>query len=315
MNNMKILKWVLIGLFVLTIGGGIYYLLQNKKEKEQVADDDFYASYTDSAGKVHQIQVKRAVSSLGDLVNSFAGFESPASAGTFPYIDEIDDSKFKASDRNYWANFISNTLVNRFDSYVVNASKLTKVPRWMIYGIMVIEIKPETLEYSTSASGARGVGQIMKITATDTIVVANKLKNLDPQHEDIFRRIIGDARTDKIYKAVDTYDRSLVEIGKGVYKNAQGKYENDLYNPELNIHLMALKLANLLDIYGVNDLASVIVAYNKGDATPKTKYGIAGKSLKQALAATSGEAHGYIVRALGRHGAFDIVTNSVGIID
>ncbi|PAC33305.1 transglycosylase SLT domain-containing protein [Flectobacillus sp. BAB-3569] len=307
MNKFAKILLVVLTVFLLAIGG--YYFLNRKKtEAEALAktDDAFYLQYADNADTVHTFNINRAVEN--SLAIGFSGFANPTVAGTFPLVDDSDASKFNAASRQKWANFIKDTLMPKFGSYVAHASELTKVPTWMIWGVMVTEIDPEKLEFSKSSSGARGAMQLMPITATDTIVVAKKYKNYVPDaHEAILKKNLGETRAEKIIDAVDKFDRSLVEISK---KSSL----NDLYNAELNIHIGALKLANLLDIYGADDLASVVVSYNKGDATAKTKYGIAGKSLKYALANTTGEAHDYILRTLGKHGGFDIVTNDLGIL-
>ncbi|KAL6953737.1 hypothetical protein U1Q18_050182 [Sarracenia purpurea var. burkii] len=294
--------------YILAAIGGYYFLNRKKTEAETLAktDDAFYLQFADNADTVHTFNINRAVEN--SLAIGFSGFANPTVAGTFPLIDDSDASKFNAASRQKWTTFIKDVLMPKFGSYVAHASELTKVPTWMIWGIMVTEIDPEKLEFSKSTSGARGAMQLMPITATDTIVVAKKYKNYVPDaHEAILKKNLGETRAEKIIDAVDKFDRSLVEISK---KSSL----NDLYNAELNIHIGALKLANLLDIYGADDLASVVVSYNKGDATAKTKYGIAGKSLKYALANTSGEPHDYILRTLGKHGGFDIVTNDLGIL-
>lgn len=306
MNKISKVFLFIAVLFFFSLGG---YLLLNRKKSQQNlnlqrAEDDFYLQHQEQALAPHHFMITRAVA--GNLIQGFSGFSSPTQAGTFPLIQAIDESKFNATSRLKWADFVRNTLIPRYGQYVNHAAELTKVPTWMIWGIMLTEIDPEKLEFSKSSSGAKGLMQLMPITATDTIVVAKKYRNYVPDsHEALLKKHLGESRAQIVIKAIDTFDRSLVEIGK---KNA------DLYQAELNIHIGALKLANLLDIYGEDDLASIVVSYNKGDATAKNKYNIAGKGLSYALEHTSGEAHDYLLRTLGKHGSFDIITNDLGIL-
>jgi hypothetical protein len=310
---MKVLKWIIIVLLVLTLVGGIiYYVITQKSTQNQKADDDFYASYTDSSGKVHEIKVVRQAGTITGILNSFADFDAPDFvAGTFPLTQLVDDGKLTATTRSYWAKFVTDVLVKNYDEFIVHAKELTGVPRCMIYAVILSEIDPKKLEKSISLAGARGPGQIKKITATDTLVVAKRLKNFKPEHEEILAKTIGQPRTAVVMKAVNTYDRSVVEIGK----TGTIAQQNELNNPELNIHIIALKLANLLDVYGAEDLPSVFYSYNQGDATAKVREKINGKGIDYALKNTSGEGRKYIIRLLGLNGAMDIVTNTVGITD
>lgn len=303
---MKALKWIGIVLIaaLIIVGGILFFRKQNANQK---ADDDFYAQYTDKAGNIQKIKVNRATGSI--LINGLLPFENVIQVGTFPLTRQTDETKFTAKDRAYWGGFIKDTLIPMFGQYVDYASQLTKVPKWLIYGIMVTEIDKNDLAKSISGSGARGAMQLMSITATDTIVVAKKLKNYDAvAHGAIIKNALGANRAEKVFTAIDTYDRALVEIGKSGYRN-------DLFNPELNIHISAMKLANLLTIYGENNLPSIVAAYNKGDATPKLVYKIVDLNIEQAIAKTSGEVNGYIKRTCGLHGSFDIITNDLGILD
>jgi soluble lytic murein transglycosylase-like protein len=210
--------------------------------------------------------------------------------------------------------------VQTYDFTVENVANSLNIPRALLYAVMLVEsgsvaakanfnrAKYESLLLG-NLSSALGPMQVKPITATETVQIAQTKGLVSEYHRMVLKRIIGAERTAELFTlkagATRTFSNNKIIAYSGP--------KTELNNPELNIMIAGLKLANLIDNYGELNLHQVLYAYNQGDRT------VIARNLKQYTTPAdfqrniTGEGKLYIERILSSNGALDIIINDLKI--
>lgn len=255
---------------------------------------------------------------IGSVLN-FTGSYLKDTPGTFKPWLSYSNPAFSATNRA--ANAANaRWLVSTFDNFVREASSLTKVPRCIIYAIMLVESGSVASRagnnyeayrkiVNANPSGAYGPMQVKALTATDTVQIALNKGFLTTQHREIIADTIGQARADKIYIRETPNSRYFKDNTIIGYDGRSWEIQDD----RLNIIIATLKLANLMDNYNPTNMHQVFYSYNQGDNTVKARRLQQYTSAAQFVKFAKGEGKLYVERTLGQHGAMDIIINDLRI--
>ena len=301
---MKVFKWILIGLFVLTIGGGIYYFL-NKKKKEVDLTIDGYTPDETLRLEVQGRKIQVSKSTSVDFIASLDGSESiPAYVGgTFPMTKIVEkptakkpNPTFAASERPANKKLIQN-LINKYDKLVTSASERFSIPRLFIYIVMAVENTIGDVESGKDGTYV-GLMQISAGNAADTLATQKK------------RRLL----------TVDDLTYFKNKFGSAVFTNSSAVENKDLINAEININVGTLHLSEQIidNKFDINtDLHKILISYNRGknrlDNDGTKSLGIDAMINHYLKDKTHYIGANYIIRALGPHGVADILVNDLGI--
>jgi hypothetical protein len=255
----------------------------------------------------------------GYVRNQARSYNYLLSSGKFLPSIILSYSTFSFSNRSA-NNKNIRWLYNTYDSIVSNIALSLNLPKSLIYAVMLTESgslaakaefnkrKYETLTMG-NISGAVGPMQIKRITATETIQIALSKGLLTKYHKNIIQRQIGVARTSEIF-ALKASTKATYQSNKVIGYSGP---KSELNAPELNILIAALKLVNLVDNYGVNNLHQVFYAYNQGDRTVLVNGLSQYTKIAQFMTKISGEGKTYVSRMLALNGSMDIVINDLKI--
>jgi len=234
----------------------------------------------------------------------YEGFDMETYTGLFPiYTDSA--SLFSAANRaNNLA--IAKEMITKYNTLVQEASRIHRVPRILIYGIMLAEHErsvslTQAESYSRPGSKYIGLMQISATTATDSLSRNITYKKLSQAQIDLFTK------------------KGLIK-GKGdnaiVYVSSA-----NLRKVDINIHSGVEYLSRHINSWGIFQPEKIAVSYNQGEgalrrdgltrATPDAIYSFYKKQTTGQII----QVKGYLLKILGKHGACDILYNDLGIKD
>jgi len=229
------------------------------------------------------------------------------------------DTAFRATNRSLNGKN-ARWLVQNYDATVLNVASSLNLPRCLIYAVMLVESgsvaakanfvksKYESLLLN-NPSGALGPMQVKPITATETVQIAQLKGLVSEYHRLVLKRIIGTTRTTELFTLKASATKTFLNNKIIAYSGPK----TELNNPELNIMIAGLKLANLIDNYGERNLHQVFYAYNQGDRTVLVRGLQKYTATADFVRNISGEGKLYIERLLGSNGALDIIINDLKI--
>ena len=312
---------VAISLILLMIGG-LGYLFYSKRRGEQQLDlreDGLGAKRAETRN--YSFLVNDAPYNSANFTIGFYDYNTLATvtAKYQPWLD-YSDPAFTATNR---AANVKNAqwLKKYFDDIVTRVSKSLKLPKSLIYCVMLTETgsvasraKFIKAEYdrlvSLNPSGAIGPMQVKPITATETVQIANNKGFISDYHREVLLDTIGVSRTQLLFTRESAKSKYYVDNKIIAY---DGRRE-ELLNDELNIMVAGMKIANLIDNYGERNLHQVFYAYNQGDRTVLVRGLTSKTNIYDFVNNSYGEGKKYVERIFGKHGALDIVINDLGIV-
>jgi hypothetical protein len=236
----------------------------------------------------------------GDSITTFAG-------GTFPMTQIVEKGvknpltgktsvpKFAASER--FANKVKIAkLISKYGKLVTQASKRFSIPELFIYTVMAVE-NTDGDTNTVSSGGFVGLMQIDTTSAADSLATQKKRKLLTVNDLQYFKN----------------------RFGSSVFNNENAVSNKDLFDSETNIsvgtlHISEMIVDNKFDI--VKDIHKIFFSYNRGknrlDNDGTKSLGI-DEMINRYLGTRHSVGAEYIIRALGPHGAADILVNDLGI--
>jgi hypothetical protein len=253
-----------------------------------------------------------------NLLTSFMPEKLPLAAEFKPWTVK-SDSAFSADQRTQNATN-ARWLVEQFDSIVVDVAKSVKLPRCLIYALMLVETGSvaKRANYVKSAydklviantSGAIGPCQVKPITATETVQITLNKGFLTDYHVSVLQDSLGFVRANKIFNRVKPNSKYFQDNKIIAYSGPKSELADD----NMNIMIAAMKVINLIDNYGEANLHQVFYSYNQGDRTALVRKLTSYTNTDTFLSHASGEGANYVIRMLGKHGAMDIVVNDLKI--
>jgi hypothetical protein len=320
--------WLIVILAVGLIVGAVLYVL-NKRNKTGVVParaniKDLKLSLASAKANAKTSQKQAAAlgsyTSLANmkftnsLISNYAAgeYENPS------FLPMTDMSSDKFSKANQEINLAAlNKLIEKYDTEVTRQSVLWKVPRWMIYGIMLNENTagiadlPDTTtkaKYTTDTLSGKtieyakqyGLGQVKPYSATDTLRRALKNGILQIDHAQALKNLANGDRIDKALSKTALGD--IVITGK------------ELEIPEFNIAVIAADLANGILAYGT-ELYKVVASYNQGyyyvSNNGLGKY----KSFSTFYAKAKTDVQTYLKNTCGNYGSFTLAVYYANIKD
>lgn len=229
------------------------------------------------------------------------------------------DTAFRSTNRSLNAKN-ARWLVQNYDATVLNVANSLNLPRCLIYAVMLVESgsvaakanfvksKYESLLLNNT-SGALGPMQVKPITATETVQIAQLKGLVSEYHRLVLKRTIGTTRTEELFTLKAGATKTFLNNKIIAYSGPK----TELNNPDLNIMIAGLKLANLIDNYGERNIHQVFYAYNQGDRTVLVRGLQKYTATADFVRNISGEGKLYIERLLGSNGALDIIINDLKI--
>lgn len=313
MKNRKIIALIL-GLIIGTIGY-VYYRQRNS--------GDFFDVQADGQGGLRNESrnYNFMLTSGGvsyNLLTSFMPERLPITAEFKPWTIQ-SDSAFDGTQREANAQN-ARWLVEQFDSIVVDVAKSVKLPRCIIYAIMLTEtgsvakranyIKKEYDRLViANPSGAIGPMQVKPITATETVQISLNKGFLTDYHVSVLQDSLGYVRANKIFNRQSPNSKYFQNNKIIAYSGPKTELADD----NMNIMIASMKLINLIDNYGESNLHHVFYSYNQGDSQASKRGLTAFTNVDSFLSHASGEGAKYVTRMLGKHGAMDIIINDLKI--
>jgi soluble lytic murein transglycosylase-like protein len=183
----------------------------------------------------------------------------------------------------------------KYNQYVSNIAKITKVPEELIYSFIFIESAGNESAVNKS-SGATGLMQLALISTTEILNKEFRLNRMTNAEREILVKYLGEDKVNKIQK--------MKQGAKEFYVTKQ-----DLLNPELNILIGAIYLGILIDEEsktGTPRLDKVVLRYNRGYYYANRGRDIKG-DINNVLATVTGESKNFITKLLGTNGTLDIL--------
>lgn len=300
---MKALKWILV---VVLFGGiivGIYFFTnQNKKDTDLSTtgyepDQKLILEVEGRTWTFEQSKQTQIIASLdggNDLV-TFVG-------GTFPLTKIVEkrsqkdkSTKFDASEREV-NKVLINKLIDKHGEFVKQASQRFSIPELFIYIVMAVENTEGKTTY-VSPGGYVGLMQIDTSSAADTLTTQKRRRLLKVSDLQFFQK----------------------KFGSSVFASGNQVTNSALKDVEANINAGALHLSEMIvdnkfDL--VKDMHKIFFSYNRGKNrldNDKTKSLGIDEMIKHYLGTSHNVGAEYIIRALGPHGAADILVNELGI--
>lgn len=300
----KIIIFLLLAL--LTLG----WLSYNYSQKVvNLSEED----YRPDAGLISAIQGRTWSFDKGlktSLTNSLIGGDDSITSfvgGTFPLTQIVEKPvknpltgkfsipKFAAGERAANKAKLAK-LISKYGKFVSQASKRFAIPELFIYTVMAVE-NTDGISNNVSSGGFVGLMQIDTSSAADTLTTQKKRKLLTINDLQFFQN----------------------RFGQSVFSNENAVSNKDLFDSETNINIGTLHISeqivdNKFDI--VKDMHKIFFSYNRGknrlDNDSTKALGI-DEMINRYLGTRHAVGAEYIIRALGPHGAADILVNDLGI--
>jgi hypothetical protein len=287
---------------------GVWYYFRNRTSPEKV---DLTNYEQDPIAKEEMESRNLSYNGSGDnslfniLTSKFyEGYDLDTYKGVFPMFQE-SASIFTAEKRA--GNLaIAKEMIARYDTLVKEASVIHRVPRLLIYGVMLAEHErsvPLKQAESFSRPGSKYIGlmQISATTAKDSLIRNIKIKQLSSAQMALFTK------------------KGIIKgVGSAATVNVTS---NQLRSVDINIHAGAEYLSRHINSWGIYQPEKIVVSYNQGEgalrrdgltrSTPNEIYAF----YKRQTSGQIVQVKGYILKILGKHGACDILFNDLGIKD
>lgn len=250
-----------------------------------------------SAGKAVNIVSNFGVSGSSGASSIFAG-------GTFPLTQKTEKRSiltpktptiFDATERS--KNKVRlQKLIDKYGNFVKIAAENYGIPELYILTVMAVE-NPDGNTNAVSAGGFVGLVQINSSSAGDTLQTQKKRRLLKVEDLTFFQK----------------------KFGQSVFSNASVVSNAELKDPETSINIGALHLSEIIvhnKFDTVQDIHKIFFSYNRGK-NRMSNDGTQNLDIDQLINRYLGGIHNtgaeYVIRALGPHGAADILVNDLGI--
>lgn len=299
----KVLKGILIGVLALALFVGGYFLATNNTKKADLSAKDYLPDDAQIA------EIRKRVwsfdpSTQTSLTQSFEGGPSVVTfvGGTFPLTKIVEKRtgkntpvKFDASLRSANRDLIQN-LIDKYGTFVKQASERFSIPQLYIYIVMAVENTEGKSNY-VSPGGFVGLMQINTSSAADTLVTQKRRKLLTLSDLSFFQK----------------------KFSSSVFSLSNQVSNTNLKDAEANINAGALHLSeqivnNKFEV--VKDIHKIFFSYNRGK-NRLTNDSTTNLSIDSLINHYIGGVHKvgaeYVIRALGPHGAADILVNDLKI--
>ena len=326
MNKVK--KIWLVVIFILSLGIGVWLYIIKKRNNTLVTPakaniKDLKVSLAKAKNNAKVIQKQTSIlgsyatlastSFSNSLINNYAanGYENPS----FLPMTEASSTKFSLANLDANTNAMR-ALVTKYDAEVSRQSILWKVPRWMIYTIMLNEntqgiadlVSGSTAKYTSDVLGGKsieyakqyGLGQWKPYSATDTLRIALKKGILQTEHAIALQNLANGDRMDKVLSTTQLGD--IIITGE------------ELKKPEFNIAMIASNLAILMDNYSM-ELYKIVASYNQGYYFVGNKGLNKYKTFQTFYANCPTDPQNYLLNTLGKYGSAMIAVYYLGIKD
>ena len=244
--------------------------------------------------------------SVFDIITSkfYEGFDLDTYNDTFPIYS--DSAELFSAEKRASNLAIAKQMVQRYDTTVQEASRIHRVPRILIYGIMMIEHErsvtlAQAESYSRPGSKYIGLMQISATTAKDSLSRNITDKKLSQPQIDLFTKkgLIKGSGANALVNVTSTHLRKA----------------------DINIHAGAEYLSRHINSWGIYQPEKLAVSYNQGEGALR-RDGLTKKNAEEIYTfykkQTSGQivqVKGYLLKLLGKHGACDILFNDLKIRD
>jgi len=296
--------WIAIFITISLLAGVVIWSLRRGKKVDLTAYKQSKEAADEMAGRVLNYTAPK--SKIFDLItmNFYEGFDLDTYQDTFPVYS--DSSTLFSAEMRPGNIGIAKEMISRYDKIVSEASQIHRVPRILIYGIMLAEHErsvslKQAESYSRPGSKYIGLMQISATTANDSLSRNITYKKLSQAQIDLFTK------------------KGII---KGTGENAVVNVTNShLRTADLNIHAGAEYLSRHINSWGIFQPEKLVVSYNQGEGALKrdglTK-ATAAKVYEFYKGKNSGQiaqVKGYLLKILGKHGACDILFNDLGIKD
>lgn len=248
----------------------------------------------------------------GKSVNIISNFGNDGSTisqaifvgGTFPMTQKMEKRSvltpktptiFDATERNKNKSRLK-SLIDKYGDFVKEAAENFGIPELYILIVMAVE-NPDGNTNAVSAGGFVGLVQINASSAGDTLQTQKKRRLLKISDLAFFQK----------------------KFGQSVFSNAAVVSNADLKDPETSINIGALHLSEIIvnnkfDV--VKDIHKIFFSYNRGKnrlSNDSTQNLDIDGLINHYLGGIHNTGAEYVIRALGPHGAADILVNDLGI--
>jgi soluble lytic murein transglycosylase-like protein len=189
-------------------------------------------------------------------------------------------------------------IKSKYGAFVNQSARLSNVLPEIIISTIAIESAGD--KNAVSASGARGLMQLIPSSANDILIMENVKQRLTDGEKAVLRKRMG-SRLDQLLKMKYLGDPKA-NAGKINFVTAA-----DLSDPEFNIQVGTIFLGLLIDEEkegGTTRLDRVVVRYNKGYFSKMDR----SKTVEQNLATAKAETKAYILKMGGLNGTMDLLT-------
>lgn len=185
-----------------------------------------------------------------------------------------------------------NQIKVQYGNIISKVSEIVNIPDSLIYSFIFIE---SAGQYNVTNGNAIGLMQVGSNSATDIIYLENKKHRLGQNEKDILKKYLG-----------SNLDHILSMKYQG---QAQLITKTDLLNPELNILIGSIYLAQLIDEHIENGklrLDKVVVRYNQGYYAFNRGRNLTG-SITDTLNKVNITTKTYITKLIGKNGVLEIL--------
>jgi len=303
----KLIIPLIITLTVFAVG--VWYYLKNRNSGEETVDLTDYkqdpAAKSEMESRILNYNESGSNSLFKILTNQFyEGYDAETYKGVFPLYED-SASLFTAGKRA--GNLaIAKQMIAKYDTLVQEASSIHRVPRILIYGIMLAEHErsvtlAQAESYSRPGSQYIGLMQISATTAKDSLSRNIKYKQLSPAQLSLFTK-----------KGIIKGSGSTATVSVS---------SSQLRKVDINIHAGAEYLSRHINSWGIYQPEKIAVSYNQGegalrrDGLTRTTPDLIYAFYKRQTSGQIVQVKGYLLKILGKHGACDILFNDLGIKD
>jgi hypothetical protein len=297
---MKTITKVFLIIFTVVVFalGGWYFINQSAKKADlstenYTPDEKLIAEIKGRVWEFAEAQetvIAQGLNGAPDIV-SFSGGAFPMTKITEKRSSKDKPTKFDATERVANKALIQK-LIDKHGSLVKQASERFSIPELYIYVVMAVENTEGKTNY-VSPGGFIGLMQIDTSSAADTITTQKKRKLLTVSDLQFFQKKLG----------------SITQVSKNALKDAETNINTGA------LHLSEMIVDNKFDV--VKDIHKIFFSYNRGKNRMDND-GTKALSLDGLINRYLGSSHTvgaeYLIRALGPHGAADILVNDLGII-
>jgi soluble lytic murein transglycosylase-like protein len=302
MNKLKAIIFTLIVALILLVAW-VFIIKRGKKVNLDSYAQDFNAANEFNTRLVEYNPDKEVFNLLKSSL--YEGYDLDTYKAYFPVYQ--DSASIFTAEKRAENLTIAKRMIANYDSIVQEASSIHRVPRILIYAIMISEHErsvslKKAESYNRPGAPYVGLMQISSTTASDSLSRNITYKKLSKPQIALFK------------------DKGII---KGEGKDAQVFVsKNDLRNVAINIHAGTEYLSRHISNYGIFQPIKIAVAYNQGEGRLKLD-GLSRASDTEIMSyytntknyAQYAQVKGYLLKMFGEHGACDILFNDLKIYD